>query len=127
MHAFHACLLRQPALNMAFDIAVTDRDIHEAYDFCGPVLGKGSFATVLRVRDRMSGSEYAVKQVRSRSRLRLHETALVEVCSDLVSRVIIFCLRGGRLQQGNMVLAQKNARHVEATAIDRGEIPLHKT
>eukprot|EP00752_Nemacystus_decipiens_P001784 g1724.t1 len=42
---------------------VTDRDIHETYDFCGPVLGKGSFATVLRVRDRLSGSEYAVKQI----------------------------------------------------------------
>lgn len=50
---------------------MTDRDIHEAYDFCGPVLGKGSFATVLRVRDRMSGSEYAVKQVRSRQRVPL--------------------------------------------------------
>ena len=43
---------------------MTDRDIHDAYDFTGPVLGKGSFATVLRVRDRTSGSEYAVKQVR---------------------------------------------------------------
>lgn len=43
---------------------VTARDIHEAYDFTGPVLGKGAFATVLRVRDRMSGSEYAVKQAR---------------------------------------------------------------
>lgn len=43
--------------------AVTDRDIHVTYDFTGPVLGKGSFATVLRVRDRVSGSEYAVKQV----------------------------------------------------------------
>lgn len=44
--------------------AVTDRDIHESYDFTGPILGKGAFATVLRVRDRTSGSEYAVKQVR---------------------------------------------------------------
>ncbi|CAM9822843.1 unnamed protein product [Ectocarpus sp. 6 AP-2014] len=43
--------------------AVADRDIHVAYDFTGPVLGKGSFATVLRVRDRVSGSEYAVKQI----------------------------------------------------------------
>ncbi|CAM9304960.1 unnamed protein product [Laminaria digitata] len=41
---------------------VTDRDIHESYDFTGPILGKGAFATVLRVRDRTSGSEYAVKQ-----------------------------------------------------------------
>lgn len=52
---------------------VTDRDIHDAYDFCGPVLGKGSFATVLRVRDRMSGSEYAVKQVRSDAGVYLHD------------------------------------------------------
>lgn len=44
-------------------LAVTDRDVHDAYDFTGPVLGKGSFATVLRVRDSMSGSEYAIKQV----------------------------------------------------------------
>ncbi|CAN0248481.1 unnamed protein product, partial [Scytosiphon promiscuus] len=42
---------------------VTDRDVHDAYDFTGPVLGKGSFATVLRVRDSMSGSEYAIKQI----------------------------------------------------------------
>lgn len=54
------------ALRVPFSlfVLVTDRDIHEAYDFTGPVLGKGSFATVLRVRDRMSGSEYAVKQAR---------------------------------------------------------------
>ena len=126
MHAFHACLLRQPALNMAFDIAVTDRDIHEAYDFCGPVLGKGSFATVLRVRDRMSGSEYAVKQVRSRSRLRLHETPLVEVCNDLVSRVYLLS-QGGSLAAGLHGLGARNAQHVEAIAIDLGKIPLHKT
>ncbi|CAM9621206.1 unnamed protein product [Ectocarpus sp. 4 AP-2014] len=33
------------------------------YDFTGPVLGSGAFATVLRVRDHMSGVEYAVKQI----------------------------------------------------------------
>lgn len=49
---------------------MTDRDIHETYDFTGPVLGKGAFATVLRVRDRMSGSEYAVKQVGTRLKIR---------------------------------------------------------
>lgn len=43
--------------------AVTDRDVRDTYDFTGPVLGKGSFATVLRVRDSVSGSEYAIKQV----------------------------------------------------------------
>lgn len=42
-----------------------DEDVHEAYDFTGPVLGSGAFATVLRVQDRMSGVEYAIKQVRS--------------------------------------------------------------
>ncbi|CAN0526026.1 unnamed protein product [Scytosiphon promiscuus] len=36
------------------------------YDFTGPVLGSGAFATVLRVKDRMSGVEYAIKQVRNR-------------------------------------------------------------
>ena len=51
-------------------LAVTDRDIHESYDFSGPILGKGSFATVLRVRDRMSGTEYAVKQVRGNNLFR---------------------------------------------------------
>ncbi|CAM9352916.1 unnamed protein product [Hapterophycus canaliculatus] len=40
-----------------------DRDVRDAYDFTGPVLGKGSFATVLRVRDSTSGSEYAIKQI----------------------------------------------------------------
>lgn len=40
-----------------------DEDVHEMYDFTGPVLGSGAFATVLRVRDRMSGVEYAMKQV----------------------------------------------------------------
>lgn len=67
---------------------VTDRGIHEAYDFCGPVLGKGSFATVLRVRDRMSGSEYAVKQVR-----------LAHACACMLSYVC--CCLGwyGSLQQ----------------------------
>lgn len=44
--------------------AVFDKDVHEAYDFTGPVLGSGAFATVLRVKDRMSGVEYAIKQVR---------------------------------------------------------------
>lgn len=43
---------------------VFDEDVHEAYDFTGPVLGSGAFATVLRVKDRMSGVEYAIKQVR---------------------------------------------------------------
>jgi len=33
------------------------------YDFTGPVLGSGAFATVLRVKDRVSGVEYAIKQV----------------------------------------------------------------
>lgn len=48
-------------VNVCF--AVLDEDVHEMYDFTGPVLGSGAFATVLRVRDRMSGVEYAVKQV----------------------------------------------------------------
>lgn len=59
--------------------AVTDSDIHVTYDFTGPVLGKGSFATVLRVRDRVSDSEYAVKQVRVCRRTRrgvCHEPCL---------------------------------------------------
>lgn len=43
--------------------AVFDEDVHEMYDFTGPVLGSGAFATVLRVKDRMSGVEYAMKQV----------------------------------------------------------------
>ncbi|CAB1116073.1 unnamed protein product [Ectocarpus sp. CCAP 1310/34] len=42
---------------------VLDEDVHEMYDFTGPVLGSGAFATVLRVRDHMSGVEYAVKQI----------------------------------------------------------------
>ncbi len=33
------------------------------YDFTGPVLGSGAFATVLRVKDSVSGVEYAMKQV----------------------------------------------------------------
>lgn len=45
---------------------VFDEDVHEAYDFTGPVLGSGAFATVLRVQDRVSGVEYAIKQVRSK-------------------------------------------------------------
>lgn len=40
-----------------------DGDVHDMYDFTGPVLGSGAFATVLRVKDRVSGVEYAMKQV----------------------------------------------------------------
>ena len=43
--------------------AVFDEDVHDMYDFTGPVLGSGAFATVLRVKDRVSGVEYAIKQV----------------------------------------------------------------
>lgn len=42
---------------------VFDEDVYDVYDFTGPVLGSGAFATVLRVKDRMSGVEYAIKQV----------------------------------------------------------------
>ncbi len=65
---------------------MTDRDIHDAYDFCGPVLGKGSFATVLRVRDRVSGSEYAVKQV-------LEPPFFARVCLFLPMGVPSSCVR----------------------------------
>lgn len=44
---------------------VFDNDVYEMYDFTGPVLGSGAFATVLRVKDRMSGVEYAIKQART--------------------------------------------------------------
>lgn len=43
---------------------VFDEDVREVYDFTGPVLGSGAFATVLRVKDKTSGMEYAIKQVR---------------------------------------------------------------
>lgn len=62
-----ACLSARPPVCLpvgAVDGSVVEDDVHEVYDFTGPVLGTGAFATVLRVRDRMSGVEYAIKQVR---------------------------------------------------------------
>ena len=53
----------QPGRPFCLVRAVFDQDVHEMYDFTGPVLGSGAFATVLRVKDRMSGVEYAMKQV----------------------------------------------------------------
>lgn len=42
---------------------MTDEDVHDVYDFTGPVLGSGAFATVVMVTSKMSGTEYAMKQV----------------------------------------------------------------
>ena len=48
-----------------FDVpAVTDEeDVRDVYEFTGPMLGSGSFATVLMVKSKASGLEYAMKKV----------------------------------------------------------------
>lgn len=61
---------------------VSDKDVHDVYDFTGPVLGSGAFATVLLVKDRMSGVEYAMKQV---SVLPVAGTVVVSDGSDCVT------------------------------------------
>ncbi|CAM9747587.1 unnamed protein product, partial [Choristocarpus tenellus] len=50
-------VLTNQLVNEVFD------DIHDVYDFTGPVLGQGAFATVMCIQDKRSGAEYAVKQM----------------------------------------------------------------
>jgi Protein kinase domain len=42
---------------------VFDQHPREVYDFCGPVLGKGGFATVLLVKHKTTGYVYAMKDI----------------------------------------------------------------
>ncbi|CAN0407763.1 unnamed protein product [Ascophyllum nodosum] len=50
--------------DVCFVREVTDEeDVRDVYEFTGPMLGSGSFATVLMVKSKASGLEYAMKKI----------------------------------------------------------------
>lgn len=74
------------------------------YDFTGPVLGAGAFATVLLVKDRMSGLEYALKQV-----------SVLPVAATVVSSHGSDCVKCGALSSEKTFGMESFSLRVSAT------------